>query len=193
MRKAHPSPSSRSHTSDRQPTGKTSNAILDGLKRLGRNSVLFKESKAAGVKARGGITKIGQGGTLDPLADGVLGQSDIPIFVLCWSYSDLWCRSMSTAVVGLGRGTKELNRFLLCSKVRPPQLNQPSDFNAMLISPSPSICQEYRTTAILGCSTDSFDSEGAIVDTAPWEHLTREDVEAVLDRFRGEIMQMPPV
>lgn len=53
--------------------------------------------------------------------------------------------------------------------------------------------QEYRTTAILGCSTDSFDSEGAIVDTAPWEHLTREDVEAVLDRFRGEIMQMPPV
>jgi tRNA pseudouridine55 synthase len=37
--------------------------------------------------------KIGQGGTLDPLADGVLG-------------------------IGVNRGTKHLNKFLLCSKVR---------------------------------------------------------------------------
>ena len=88
VRKAHPSSSSRSHTSDRQPTGQTSNAILDGLKRLGRNSVLFKESKAAGVKARGGITKIGQGGTLDPLADGVLGQTHIFISALLYPDPD---------------------------------------------------------------------------------------------------------
>lgn len=87
-RKAHSSPSSRSHTSNRQPTGQTSNAILAGLKRLGRNSVLFKESKAAGVKARGGITKIGQGGTLDPLADGVLGQLYIFTFALLYPDPD---------------------------------------------------------------------------------------------------------
>ncbi|KAL7411267.1 pseudouridine synthase, partial [Mrakia frigida] len=127
-----------------KPTGQTSMTILEGLKRLGSKSILMaQESVKGGPKARGGIGKIGQGGTLDPLADGVL-------------------------VVGLGKGTKELGRFLLCSK-------------------------EYRTVGILGCSTDSYDSDGAIVDTAPWEHLTRQDVENVLDRFRGEILQTPPI
>ncbi|CAE7229467.1 unnamed protein product [Rhizoctonia solani] len=53
--------------------------------------------------------------------------------------------------------------------------------------------QEYRTTALLGCETDSYDSNGARVRTSPFSHITREDVEKVLDRFRGEIQQMPPV
>ena len=52
--------------------------ILDGLKRLGSKSILFKqEAVKGGPKARGGITKIGQGGTLDPLADGVLGELEL--------------------------------------------------------------------------------------------------------------------
>lgn len=53
--------------------------------------------------------------------------------------------------------------------------------------------QEYRSTGMLGCSTDSYDSEGAIVSTAPWQHVTREMVEGVLDRFRGNILQTPPM
>ncbi|KAG9086198.1 hypothetical protein FRC06_003222 [Ceratobasidium sp. 370] len=46
---------------------------------------------------------------------------------------------------------------------------------------------------VLGCETDSYDSKGARVRLAPYAHLTRDDVEKVLDRFRGEIQQMPPI
>lgn len=87
--------------------------------------------------------KLGQGGTLDPLASGVL-------------------------VVGLGAGTKQLKDFLDCSKT-------------------------YRATGLLGCSTDSYDSQGKLVRRATSKHLKREDVEQVLDQFRGQIKQTPPV
>lgn len=53
--------------------------------------------------------------------------------------------------------------------------------------------QEYRTTALLGCETDSYDSEGARVRLAPWRHVTKEDVETALEQFRGEILQAPPM
>ncbi|KAG8743883.1 hypothetical protein FRC10_011173 [Ceratobasidium sp. 414] len=46
---------------------------------------------------------------------------------------------------------------------------------------------------VLGCETDSYDSKGARVRLAPYTHLTRDDVEKVLNRFRGEIQQMPPI
>lgn len=87
--------------------------------------------------------KLGQGGTLDPLASGVL-------------------------VIGLGEGTKQLKNFLDCTKT-------------------------YRATGLLGCSTDSYDSQGKLVRRTKSRHLKSEDVEAVLDRFRGDITQMPPV
>ena len=29
--------------------------------------------------------------------------------------------------------------------------------------------------------------------TAPWQHVTREQVETALEQFRGEIEQVPPV
>ncbi len=54
--------------------------VVDQLKKLVCNSRLFVEKekleKAAGKKraARRGNVKVGQGGTLDPLADGVLGE-----------------------------------------------------------------------------------------------------------------------
>ena len=53
--------------------------------------------------------------------------------------------------------------------------------------------QEYRTTALFGCETDSFDSEGAVVRVAPWKHVTRELIEETLPQFRGEIQQKPPM
>lgn len=53
--------------------------------------------------------------------------------------------------------------------------------------------QEYKTTCLLGCETDSYDSEGAQVRVAPWRHVTRENVESALNAFRGEIMQTPPM
>ncbi|KAI0046157.1 pseudouridine synthase [Auriscalpium vulgare] len=71
-------------------------------------------------------------------------------------------------VIGVGKGTKKLNDFLDCAK-------------------------EYSTTCLLGCETDSYDSEGARVRTAPWRHVTREKVESALDKFRGPIQQAPPI
>ncbi|KAG6837305.1 hypothetical protein H0H93_011907 [Arthromyces matolae] len=46
---------------------------------------------------------------------------------------------------------------------------------------------------VLGCETDTYDSEGSRVRTAPWQHVTREKVEAALDQFSGEIRQTPPI
>ncbi|CED82107.1 Pseudouridine synthase [Phaffia rhodozyma] len=133
-----------------KPSGPTSMSILESLKKIFRTSPLFIDpnppnpANKIGRKAlKAGPVKMGQGGTLDPLADGVL-------------------------VVATGRGTKQLARFLDCTK-------------------------EYRTVGLLGCATDSADSQGAIVGTAPWKHITRQDVENILEKFRGEIYQIPPV
>ena len=38
-----------------------------------------------------------------------------------------------------------------------------------------------------------MDSEGPILTTSAFDHITRGDVERVLDRFRGDIMQVPPM
>jgi len=86
-------------------------SLLEDLKPLFAKSILFRNSDGTVPEDRtdGGGTKkgrkfrgknknklqppkIGQGGTLDPLADGVL-------------------------VVGVGRGTKQLGKFLDCTKV----------------------------------------------------------------------------
>jgi tRNA pseudouridine55 synthase len=87
--------------------------------------------------------KVGHGGTLDPLASGVL-----PICV--------------------GEGTK-LAPFLLDAD------------------------KEYETTVRFGAETDTLDSDGEIVATAPVEGLTEAAIEAALGPFRGEITQVPPM
>ncbi|KAF8559764.1 pseudouridylate synthase 4 [Imleria badia] len=133
-----------------KPSGPTSMSVLEDIKQLVGNSRLFVDARKLenrpgkdGRKRRKDAIKIGQGGTLDPLADGVL-------------------------VVGVGKGTKRLSDFLDCVK-------------------------EYRTTALLGCETDSYDCHGSRVRDAPWRHVTKEALEAILDEFRGEIYQTPPI
>ncbi|KAG2349784.1 pseudouridine synthase [Suillus weaverae] len=137
----------------KKPSGPTSMSVINDLKQLVGNSRLFVEADKLEKRGKGKIptrgkrareiVKMGQGGTLDPLADGVL-------------------------VVGIGKGTKRLDEFLDCVK-------------------------EYRTTALLGCETDTYDSEGSRVRVAPWRHVTREAVESALNKFRGEIHQAPPI
>lgn len=89
-------------------------------------------------------------------------------------------------VLGVGDGTKQLATFLDCVKV-------------CLSSPSRGgkgwriLLQEYKTTCLLGCETDSYDSQGVRVRVAPWSHVTRHNIEEVLGKFRGEIMQTPPM
>ena len=53
--------------------------------------------------------------------------------------------------------------------------------------------KEYVAHIRLGATTPSFDLETEIDRTFPWEHITREKVEEALRRFRGKIMQVPPV
>jgi tRNA pseudouridine55 synthase len=87
--------------------------------------------------------KIGHGGTLDPLATGVL-------------------------ITGVGKGTKSLQGFLLCTKV-------------------------YEAVVLFGTSTDTYDRVGKVLKRAPYEHVTKEMVEKALGQFRGKFMQLPPL
>lgn len=93
--------------------------------------------------------KVGHGGTLDPLASGVL-------------------------VLGVGKGTTLLQRYLEGDK-------------------------RYVASVQLGYETDTLDCEGAVVRTAPWEHVAAaRDIVAsmeskILPKFRGKIQQIPPL
>lgn len=87
--------------------------------------------------------KAGHGGTLDPIATGVL-------------------------LVLLGEATK-LSGYLL------------------------ELEKEYSATLKLGQRTDTFDSEGAVIETVEGFTVTESQVEETLERFRGEIEQVPPM
>lgn len=52
--------------------------------------------------------------------------------------------------------------------------------------------KEYYATIHLGATTPSYDLEKPIDATYPTEHITREMVEQVLERFKGKIEQVPP-
>lgn len=103
------------------------------------NTQFRRRSKAK----RDSRVKMGHGGTLDPLATGVL-------------------------ILGLGQGTKELNKFLTCTKT-------------------------YETVVLFGASTDTYDRVGRILTKRPYDEITRDKVESALDDFRGTFRQMPPL
>lgn len=141
-----------------KPSGPTSMSLLDELKPLFASSTLFsdpsgkpapnggKRFKRGRGKWAGGVVgapKLGQGGTLDPLADGVL-------------------------VVGVGSGTKQLQKYLDCTK-------------------------EYRATGLLGSATTSYDSCDPILTRKPWDHVTPEGITDLLPRFTGVVSQIPPL
>lgn len=87
--------------------------------------------------------KMGHGGTLDPMATGVL-------------------------ILGVGSGTKSLSDFLGCTK-------------------------SYETVVLFGKATDTYDTEGKVVARKGYEHITKEQVEEALAKFKGKIMQKPPI
>lgn len=89
------------------------------------------------------VKKAGHGGTLDPLATGVL-----PVY--------------------LGEGTK-LVPFNLEGK------------------------KEYLATMKLGQETDTLDAEGKVIAEKQGFSFAREEMERVLGRFRGKILQTPPL
>ncbi|MGI6361110.1 MAG: tRNA pseudouridine(55) synthase TruB [Bacillota bacterium] len=53
--------------------------------------------------------------------------------------------------------------------------------------------KSYRATIVFGLATDSYDAEGKVVASCSAEHLSEQDVLAVLPQFRGTIAQIPPM
>lgn len=51
----------------------------------------------------------------------------------------------------------------------------------------------YEGTLLLGISTDSQDSDGAVLAQKPVPPLILEDIERVFEKFRGDIQQVPPM
>lgn len=90
-----------------------------------------------------GARKAGHGGSLDPLATGLL-----PLL--------------------FGEATKVSGRLLEATK-------------------------GYRFTARLGITTSTGDAEGAVLEERPVERYDRAVFETVFERFRGEILQVPPM
>ena len=86
--------------------------------------------------------RIGHGGTLDPMATGVL-----PVFV--------------------GRATRGVEFFEHADKI-------------------------YETTLRLGLTTDTEDITGSILEEKP-VCVTQQQVTEVLEQFKGEIQQIPPM
>ncbi len=53
--------------------------------------------------------------------------------------------------------------------------------------------KRYEVRIRLGETTSTADAEGEVIESLPAEHITREDVQAVLGGFLGEIAQLPPM
>jgi tRNA pseudouridine55 synthase len=52
--------------------------------------------------------------------------------------------------------------------------------------------KEYTATLQFGATTPSYDLEHPVNATFPTEHITEERIKAVLEQFKGDIMQVPP-
>ncbi len=53
--------------------------------------------------------------------------------------------------------------------------------------------KRYQATIKLGASTDTYDAEGRITRTAPYQHITEEQFLALLKTYEGKTLQVPPV
>ncbi len=52
--------------------------------------------------------------------------------------------------------------------------------------------KRYQAVARLGVTTDTYDADGQVVQVRDASGVTRPDVEAALNAFRGDILQHPP-
>ena len=89
------------------------------------------------------FNKVGHGGTLDPLATGLL-------------------------VLLIGKGTKLSNRIMGGDKI-------------------------YEGTIQLGVTTNSQDRDGEVLEEKDAAHITRDQVEAAIQNYLGDIEQIPPM
>ena len=115
---------------------------MDGIVIVDKPQGWTSQDVTAKLRGVFGTRRIGHGGTLDPLATGVL-----PVFV--------------------GRATRGVEFFEHAEKT-------------------------YETLLRLGITTDTEDITGTVLETKA-VNVTREQLESVLEQFRGEIQQIPPM
>lgn len=53
--------------------------------------------------------------------------------------------------------------------------------------------KEYEGTLTLGMTTDSQDAQGVVLEQKDWSTVTEEEVREALSRFRGDMLQTPPM
>ena len=115
---------------------------MDGIVIVDKPRDWTSQDVTARLRRVFGTRRIGHGGTLDPMATGVL-----PVFV--------------------GRATRAVEFFEHAEKT-------------------------YETVLRLGLTTDTEDITGSVLTQQP-AAVTPREAEAVLEHFRGEILQVPPM
>lgn len=121
-----------------KPDGFTSYDIVNIVK-----DIVYKYYTTKNIKIKKKKIKVGHGGTLDKLAEGVL-------------------------IIGIGNGTKKLQDYLKGDK-------------------------QYIATGHFGKETDTLDRGGQFIKNCEYDHIDKESFENILEKFIGEIDQIPPV
>jgi tRNA pseudouridine55 synthase len=125
------------HTRRREPDP------YDGILLVDKPAGWTSHDVVAKIRNHFKFRKVGHGGTLDPLATGLL-------------------------VILIGKGTKLSDRIMGGDK-------------------------SYEGTIRLGVTTDSQDADGTVLQEAEAGHIAREQVEAVMENYVGDIEQIPPM
>ena len=116
---------------------------FDGILLVDKPTEWTSHDVVAKIRNHFKFNKVGHGGTLDPLATGLL-------------------------VLLIGKGTKLSDRIMGGDKV-------------------------YEGTIQLGVTTNSQDRDGEVLEEKDAAHITREQVEALLPNYLGDIEQIPPM
>jgi len=116
---------------------------FDGILLVDKPTEWTSHDVVAKIRNHFKFNKVGHGGTLDPLATGLL-------------------------VLLIGKGTKLSDRIMGGDKV-------------------------YEGTIHLGITTHSQDRDGEVLEEKDASHITREQVEAAIQNYLGDIEQIPPM
>ncbi len=116
---------------------------FDGLLLVDKPAEWTSHDVVAKIRNHFKFSKVGHGGTLDPLATGLL-------------------------VLLIGKGTKLSDRIMGGDKV-------------------------YEGTIQLGVTTHSQDRDGEVLEEKDASAITREQVEAAIQNYLGDIEQIPPM
>jgi len=127
----------------RRPRRKREPDPFDGILLVDKPTEWTSHDVVAKIRNHFKFNKVGHGGTLDPLATGLL-------------------------VLLIGKGTKLSDRIMGGDKT-------------------------YAGTIHLGVTTHSQDRDGEVLEEKDASHITREQVEAAIQNYLGDIEQIPPM